>query len=413
MELQEPATREKNSLHTDFQRTRSFSQSLCDPLETEDYVVQPVVDVSPPKWHLAHTTWFFEEMILKDLKGYTCYHPDFSFLFNSYYNSVGKRVLRPNRGFMTRPTVSEVLNYRQYVDEAMGAHYDQLDSKQKYLLELGIHHEQQHQELLITDIKYILGNNALFPPYHSKTRPIVERPANWIEVDGGNYEIGYRGSGFSYDNELAVHEQTIRPFTVADKLVTVGDYIEFIEDGGYTHFGHWLSEGWDWVKENQVEAPLYWYKVDGTWHQYTMNGLEPVQLQEPVTHVSYFEADAYCTWKQARLLTEFEWEVFAKQHSQVADDGFSDDGYLHPTCSNGNQLMGYCWEWTKSAYLPYPGFQTAPGAVGEYNGKFMINQMVLRGGSCATSSNHIRTTYRNFFHPHLRWQFTGIRLAQD
>lgn len=397
--------------------TRNLSIELCKPLNTEDYVVQPVVDVSPPKWHLAHTTWFFEELILKKQHGYKVFHPDFSYFFNSYYESVGKRVLRPNRGLMTRPPLEEIFLYREYVDRHVIEFLKNgPDSDELAIIELGINHEQQHQELLLTDIKYILGHNPLFPVYKEQEEIIdPDLTSSWLNVEGGIYVIGHQDNKFSYDNERSPHKVFIQPFRAMDRLVTAGEYLEFIEDGGYDEFRWWLSDGWDWVKQLDEKAPMYWHKVDGKWHHYTLHGFERINPNEPVTHISYYEADAYSHWKQKRLLNEFEWEVLANSHGVATTEGFVDGGAYHPgTQKNGNnQLMGYGWEWTQSAYLPYPGFKIEDGAVGEYNGKFMINQMVLRGGSIATSLNHIRTTYRNFFHPHLRWQFTGLRLAES
>jgi len=406
----------KEPLIDQFKQARNFSIELCKTLELEDYVVQPVVDVSPPKWHLAHTTWFFEELVLKGLSNYKEFHPDYSYLFNSYYENVGKRVLRPDRGSLTRPSVNEIYKYREYVDNQMIEFLEgDRDAGLCSIVELGIQHEQQHQELLVTDIKYILGHNPLFPVYkekvHGKKGKLSHRS---LFIEGGIYEMGYNGNGFSYDNEHSTHKVHLEPFNAMDRLVTAGEYMEFIEDGGYADFRWWLSEGWDWVNNLEEKAPMYWHKVDGKWHHYTLHGFEPVHADEPVTHISYFEAEAYSHWKGQRLLTEFEWEILANTYGNISPHGFVDQESFHPEVQHtgDNQILGYGWEWTRSAYLPYPGFKIAKGALGEYNGKFMINQMVLRGGSCATSMNHIRTTYRNFFHPHLRWQFTGLRLAE-
>ncbi|MGK7397623.1 MAG: ergothioneine biosynthesis protein EgtB [Candidatus Cyclobacteriaceae bacterium M3_2C_046] len=406
-----------------FIKVRNQSINLCNRLSTEDYVVQPVVDVSPPKWHLAHTTWFFENLLLLPFKkDYKVFHPDYAYFFNSYYESLGDRVIRPNRGNMTRPTVEEVYSFRKYVDQQMLAFFeehDQLSQEQWDIIEIGINHEQQHQELLVTDIKYILGHNPLFPAYHQKENveaTIIDK-ANYSEVKEGVYDIGYQGHGFHYDNELGVHKVYIHPFRFSDRLVTNQEYQEFIKDGGYKKFNFWLSEGWEWVKENQKNAPLYWHKVNDTWHQYTLHGLQKLNPAEPVTHVSFYEADAFAAWKGQRLLTEFEWEVAVKQYYQEDQirGNFVDQAIIHPQPhqSGSFQFFGDAWEWTASAYRPYPHYKKPEGAIGEYNGKFMINQMVLRGGSCATPQDHIRPTYRNFFHPHLQWQFTGIRLAQD
>lgn len=376
-----------------FIETRKATERICSPLEIEDYVVQPVVDVSPPKWHLGHTTWFFEEFVLKKFsENYQQFDPDFAFVFNSYYETMGKRVVRANRGNLSRPSVSKVYEYRKYVDQALlqllGTN---LPGELPEILEIGIHHEKQHQELLLTDIKYILGNNPLLPVYDKNFKEFsaIKTAGNWITIEAGLYKIGHQKNSFCYDNELGVHQVYLPEFQIASALVTNKEYLEFIEAKGYQNFNFWHAEGWDWVKNNQIQHPLYWHKIDGTYYNYTFNGLQPINLQAPVTHISYFEAFAYAQWKGVRLPTEFEWEVAQ-------------------TCFK----WGDRWEWTESAYLPYPGYQKADGALGEYNGKFMVNQKVLRGGSVATSANHTRHTYRNFFHPYLQWQFTGLRLAK-
>ena len=382
-----------DSLLDFFLETRMHSEQICEPLETEDYVVQPIVDVSPPKWHLGHTTWFFEEFILKPhMLGYNIFHEDFSFVFNSYYEAVGKRVVRTDRGNMSRPSVKKVYEYRDYVTEHIKKLFETEQSEELHdLLEIGIHHEKQHQELLVTDIKFILGNNPLLPEY-SKTfeeRPIEKHEQDWISIEEGIYEIGHADDSFCYDNELGRHKVFLNPYQISNKLVTNAEYIEFISDGGYTRHDLWHAEGWDWVNQNNVKSPLYWYYIDNVWHQYTMAGLTKIEDAAPVTHISYFEAFAFAQWKGLRLPTEFEWEA-AQQ--------------FFP--------WGKRWEWTESAYLPYPNYAKADGALGEYNGKFMVNQKVLRGGSVATPNNHTRPTYRNFFQTNLRWQFTGIRLVR-
>lgn len=372
---------------------RKRTEALCAPLKTEDYIPQPVAFASPPKWHIAHTTWFFEEMILKKyLSGYSEFHPEFSFLFNSYYNSIGKRTMRADRGNMTRPTVDEVYAYRAHVDQYM----EQLLSKEpneevNTLVALGLNHEQQHQELLITDLKYTLGHNPLFPVYDPNVDllSVSNEEKGWIQIPEGLYPIGYTGSDFHFDNELGAHTVFLHTFEISKSLVTNREYLEFIDAGGYERFDLWLDEGWHWVQSNQICSPLYWHNMDGVWYYYTLAGLKKVDLDATVSHISYYEANAYAQWKGMRLPTEFEWEVAANQLN-----------------------WGQRWEWTNSAYLPYPQFKTSPDAVGEYNGKFMINQMVLRGASVATAENHSRPTYRNFFHPHFQWQFTGIRLAK-
>lgn len=380
-------------LLNEYKKVRSRSHDICRPLKTEDYVVQPVVDVSPPKWHLGHTTWFFETFLLTPhFPGYQVFDADYNFVFNSYYESVGARVIRTDRGNLSRPSVDDIYRYRAYVDEAMEQWLQQqltLDLQQ--LVVLGLNHEEQHQELLYTDIKYILGHNPLMPAYGNSPMPVqtVTGEQTSIPVKAGIYEIGHAGDGFSFDNECGRHKVYLQDFTIQSSPETNGDYLAFMESGGYQDFRYWHAEGWEWVKQNQVKAPLYWHLVDGQWMYYSWQGLQPLPPDEPVAHISYYEAAAYAAWKQMRLPTEFEWEIAARQFK-----------------------WGQRWEWTESAYLPYPGFVKAPGAIGEYNGKFMISQMVLRGASEVTPPGHSRITYRNFFHPNLRWQFTGIRLAR-
>jgi len=377
-----------------YNTVRQRSEQICKPLKTEDYVVQPVVDVSPPKWHLGHTTWFFETFILKpSLGGYKEFDPDYNFVFNSYYETIGTRVIRTDRGNLSRPGVEDVYRYRAYVDAAMQQLLnEEVKTELQELIVLGLNHEEQHQELLWTDIKYILGHNPLFPSYDvnidiagSKENGV----AKFIEIENGIYEIGYNRNGFCFDNELERHKVYLQDFSISPTLVTNGEYLEFINAGGYTDFRFWHSEGWDWVKNNQIQNPLYWHNIDGEWHHYTLAGLKPVEPTGALCHISYYEAAAFAAWKGMRLPTEFEWEV-ASPHFD----------------------WGKRWEWTNSAYLPYPGFKKAEGAIGEYNGKFMINQMVLRGASEVTPPGHSRNTYRNFFHPYLRWQYTGIRLVK-
>lgn len=408
-----------------YKRIRKQTIDICKPLSVEDFVAQPITDVSPPKWHLGHTSWFFEAIVLENyMNDYKEYDKCYGYLFNSYYNTVGERVLRPERGNLTRPTVEEVIHYREYVDEKMidfiNSKKTRVDPKLAYTLEVGLQHEQQHQELLITDLKYILGMNPLFPVYKEFIED--EEPPDVVDdgfvvIKEGIYEIGFSGDGFCFDNELARHKVFLNAFQFMDRLVTNEEYLEFIEDGGYSRFNFWLSDGWDWVRKNDIHAPLYWHKIDHKWFYYTLSGLEEVKPTDPVTHVSYYEADAFAAWKGKRLLTELEWEVGCQLHAPDPgnDANFMEHENLRPLPpKNGSlQLLGDTWEWTGSAYLPYPGFRTSEGALGEYNGKFMVNQMVLKGGSCATSVHHIRTSYRNFFHPHLRWQYTGIRLAES
>ena len=380
------------SLFDKYITIRKFTEQICAPLETEDYVAQPIVDVSPPKWHIGHVTWFFETFILKQFSpDYKEFDPNYNFVFNSYYETVGARVIRTDRGNLSRPTVADIYKYRKYVDESMKSFLALPISKEiEEILVLGFNHEQQHQELLLTDIKYILGNNPLFPAYDKsfQSKKISNHDTNFIEIPAGIFEIGYQGSGFCFDNELKRHKVYLEDFKISKSLVTNGEYLEFIIDGSYENFAYWHADGWAWVKENQVKSPMYWYIIDGEWHAYTFAGLQKLALEEPLNHISYYEAFAFASWKGMRLPTEFEWEIAATQFE-----------------------WGKRWEWTESAYLPYPGFSKAPGAIGEYNGKFMVNQKVLRGASDVTSPGHSRITYRNFFQPNLRWQFTGIRLA--
>ncbi|MCA6075498.1 ergothioneine biosynthesis protein EgtB [Fulvivirga sedimenti] len=407
-----------SSPFTKFLLVRQRSEEICKPLEAEDHVVQPIVDVSPPKWHLGHTTWFFEAFILQPLKSdYQVYDDTYAFVFNSYYEGKGARIIRTNRGNLTRPTVDEVLDYRHYVDEQMAALLEADPGPELLkLLALGLNHEQQHQELLLYDIKYILGTNPLFPAYREfRSYELQTSPEmKWLDIDEGLHMIGHENEGFSFDNEHGRHQVFLHGARIADRLVTNGEYLQFMADGGYTNYRHWLSDGWDWVNANQVRAPFHWHITDEGWMNYSLNGgLLPVDMNAPVQHVNYFEADAFAKWAGYRLPTEFEWEVACRSHGDAGVGNFFESNYLQTMVvgQSGHQFYGDVWEWTSSAYLPYPYYKAPEGAVGEYNGKFMVNQMVLRGGSYATPGDHIRATYRNFFQPQHRWLFSGVRLA--
>jgi ergothioneine biosynthesis protein EgtB len=409
-----------------FRQVRNFSTHLCRSLEPEDYVVQSMPDVSPTKWHLAHTSWFFETFVVKVwMQRYRSEVPQYAYLFNSYYNAAGDMHRRDLRGLISRPTVSETYRFRESIDECVIKLLEDADaallSEIEPVLTLGIHHEQQHQELLVTDIKHVFSQNPLYPVFQPRAA-VAETsrmaPQRFVEFDEATVLIGHDGDGFSYDNEEPRHRALVPAFSLSNRLITNGEYLAFMEAGGYTRSEFWLSLGWTTVNEQRWQAPLYWVQRDGAWWNFTLSGFRPVNESEPVTHVSYFEADAYANWDGARLPTEFEWE-HAASHLPI-EGNFVDAQRFHPAPAIGAnddsallQMFGDTWQWTRSAYLPYPGYRAVPGALGEYNGKFMCNQMVLRGGSCATSRSHIRPTYRNFFQPEKRWQFSGIRLARD
>ncbi len=385
-------TIDQDKLTTQFKNTRQRSEDICKPLVTEDYIPQPITDVSPPKWHLAHTTWFFEQFVLLPyFKGYRIFDKQFSYLFNSYYNNMGDRTQRSDRGFMTRPTVEHVYNYRAYVKDHMLQLLESNCSQEVlFLVEVGVNHEQQHQELLVYDIKYILGNQPTFPEYAS--RYILEKETHenkWINIPEGVHEIGATGDAYCFDNELDRHKVYLQEASLRSTLVTNGEFLDFINDGGYKNHNLWHDEGWSFINSNQIEAPLYWHRQNDEWMQYTMEGLQELDKNIPVSHISFYEAFAFAEWAGYRLPSEMEWEIAAPRLE-----------------------WGKLWEWTNSAYLPYPGFKKAPGALGEYNGKFMVNQNVLRGASIATTPGHRRITYRNFFHASSRWVFSGIRLAK-
>ena len=404
-----------------YSRVRARTESLCAPLETDDYQVQSVIDASPPKWHLAHVTWFFETFLLKPyFRGYEPLDSRYERIFNSYYNTVGPFHARAQRHTLSRPTVSDVYEYRAHVDrhmteliESCAGEYRGAFAKR---LTLGLSHEEQHQELLLMDIKRNFFANPLYPVYRASDTEVDEKAPSmrWLDFPGGIREIGHSGSGFSFDNEQPRHKIFLRDYRLASRLTTNGEYLEFIDAGGYNRPDLWLSDGWAAVQERRWAAPLYWAESDRSWHEMTLGGLREVNPAEPVCHVSYYEADAYARWRGARLPLEGEWEAAAAD--EPIEGNFVESGIYHPRPASGEsdaQWFGDVWEWTASAYSPYPGYRPLEGALGEYNGKFMANQYVLRGGCCATPVSHTRATYRNFFYPHDRWPFTGIRLASD
>jgi ergothioneine biosynthesis protein EgtB len=415
----------KSELGRRYRRIRGFSRSLCETLEPEDYVIQTMPEASPTKWHLAHTTWFFETFLLKQFfPDYHSLHPQYGFLFNSYYNTVGPFYSRPYRGLLSRPTVKEVFHYRSdidlFVSELIESADEQLLAKLQPILTLGLHHEQQHQELMLTDIKHVFWLNPLRPAFRKREQvQISPVPAiEWLNFAEGLYWLGHEGSEFSYDNEGPRHRVLVPSFGLASRLVTNAGFLAFMEDGGYRRPELWLSLGWNAVKERGWDSPLYWEKRDEEWFTMTLAGMTELIPEEPVCHVSLFEADAYARWSGARLATEEEWELASSRLPLRGN--FVESELFHVTplaapasASKPAQMFGDVWEWTRSSYAPYPGYSAATGALGEYNGKFMCNQYVLRGGSCATSQSHIRRTYRNFFPPDARWQFMGIRLAKD
>lgn len=406
------------ALRSAYESVRRLTEQLCQPLATEDFGVQAMPDVSPPKWHLAHTTWFFETFLLARSADYSLYHPRYPYLFNSYYEGIGPFFPRRQRGMLSRPTVSEIYDYRRHVDGHMLALMDNLDDESVRqigaLVTLGINHEQQHQELLLMDVKYNFAKNPLLPAYREDL-PVScnsAQPLEFIEHNGGIYSIGYDGAGFAYDNETPRHRVYLEPYRIASRPVTNGEFIEFIRGGGYNHAEYWLSDGWREVKENHWRHPLYWQKDESGWQVMTLGGLRRLDDNEPVCHVSFYEADAFARWRGKRMPTEAEWETAAQSHAVAGN--FLDSGVYHPVAEHRHfAFFGNVWEWTRSAYSPYPGYRPPTGAIGEYNGKFMSNQMVLRGGSCVTPANHLRASYRNFFYPAQRWQFSGFRLAEN
>ncbi len=400
-----------------YRAVRAATHRLCEPLEIEDYGLQSMPDTSPVKWHLAHTAWFFETFVLAEvLPSYAPFHPRFGYLFNSYYETVGRMHPRPQRGLLSRPTVAEVQRYRKHVDEHVLRWLEagNATSEQLAVVELGLHHEQQHQELILTDLKHGLSHNAIRPVYVPQPARAsgTPRPLNWLAHDGGVHPVGFEGNGFHFDNEGPRHDTLLQPFEIADRPVTCGEYLAFMRDGGYARSDLWLSAGWGTVQSRGWTAPLYWEERDGDWWVFTLHGMQPVDPAEPVVHVSLYEADAYARWAGARLPTEFEWECALGDRD--ATGTFQESGAHHPRpVADGVHAFGDAWVWTRSAYGPFPGYQPPAGALGEYNGKFMCSQLVLRGGSCATPRAHVRPTYRNFFYPPDRWQFSGIRLARE
>lgn len=401
---------------------RMLTNALAAPLSAEDQCVQAMDDASPTKWHLAHTTWFFETFVLaRHAAGYRIFDDRFHYCFNSYYEAEGPRHPRPQRGLLTRPSVQEVMDYRRHVDDALAAFIESAAAQEPALaslLELGLNHEQQHQELLLTDILALFARSPLRPPYRERAAPQGANacgPMNWTPFDGGIVEAGSDGAEFCFDNETPRHQVLLHPFKLANRLVTNGEWMEFMRDGGYSNAGLWLADGWAAVRSEGWEAPLYWERRDEAFMQMSLNGLQPVDCAAPVCHISYYEADAFARWAGKRLPTEFEWEAAARTATRKGN--VMSSGWLTPRPCKGTgaleQMFGDVWEWTGSAYLPYPGFKPAAGAVGEYNGKFMVSQHVLRGASCVTAEGHSRATYRNFFYPWQRWQFTGLRLADD
>ena len=400
-----------------YRTTRERTEALCRPLAVDDYQVQSEPEVSPPKWHLAHVTWFFEVFLLEPyLTGYRPLDERYATLFNSYYHAVGPQHARERRGILSRPTVEEVYRYRAHVDRGMKRLLESVSGRREIAerVELGLQHEEQHQELLLMDIKRNFFAHPLHPAYHDEPRSHAAQPEpmRWLERAGGVAAIGHEGDAFAFDNERPRHRVFLEDYRIASRPVTNAEYLEFIEAGGYQKPALWLSDGWNTINQRGWRAPLYWLLLDDGWHEMTLHGLRPLVRDAPVCHLSYYEADAYARWRDARLPTEAEWETAAAR--SAVNGNFSDSGAFQPQPTQaGAGWFGDVWQWTSSPYSPYPGYRLLPGALGEYNGKFMVNQYVLRGGSCATPRNHVRLTYRNFFYPHDRWAYAGVRLARD
>ncbi|HEX8584856.1 MAG TPA: ergothioneine biosynthesis protein EgtB [Allosphingosinicella sp.] len=415
------AAADDRSLAPRFRAVRALSRAIAAPLSDTDATLQPCPDASPAKWHLAHTTWFFETFVLRDhVPGYQVHDPRWCFLFNSYYEGEGERHPREKRGMLSRPSLDEVLAWRDAVDEALVRALPGLGAEVLALVELGLNHEQQHQELMLTDILAAFAENPLLPAIWETTPETAAQagPIGSVRFGGGGVaEIGHTGGGFAFDCEGPRHRVLVQPYELADRAVTNGEWLQFIEAGGYTTPGHWVADGWAWVKEQRVEAPLYWRRNGEAWARFGLDGLQPLALAEPVCHVSWYEADAFARWAGARLPTEAEWEIAASGLDPASGNQLDEAGPVRPRAAPPGQglrqMYGDVWEWTASPFTPYPGFRPAEGTVGEYNGKFMANQFVLRGGSCATPRGHLRQSYRNFFYPHQRWQFCGLRLARD
>ena len=402
-----------------FCAARTLTEALAAPLSDADATVQSMDDASPTKWHLAHVTWFLESFVLRDhVAGYRAFDDSFAYLFNSYYEAEGARHIRAHRGLLTRPSLQHILDYRQHVEAAIADAWNDLPEPALHLIELGIHHEQQHQELLLTDILHLFSINPTLPAYwrDAVTRPTEDRAVaalGWTDGLAGIQSIGHNGTSFAFDCEGPRHEVLLHPFVIADRTVTNGEWMHFMNDGGYSEARHWLSDGWGWVQREGISAPLYWQQnADGEWSSFGLGGLQALDSNAPVAHISLYEADAYAAWAGARLPTEAEWEVMAASQDPLLGHQLDAPGAIQPISSQQG-MFGNVWEWTGSAFRPYPGFRAAKGAVGEYNGKFMSGQFVLRGGSCATPRGHVRASYRNFFYPQQRWQFTGLRLARD
>lgn len=427
MKIQDNNQPNRSTLSEHYERIRAFTIELCEPLQVEDFIPQSMTQASPVRWHIAHTTWFFEQFILKSYRNdYYPAHPNYDFLFNSYYNAIGERTIRYNRGLMTRPTLSDVIEYRDIINSRIHNLIHEIDTEKfsdiYKLVMVGLNHEQQHQELLLTDIKHLFSLNPLFPIYKSLTNGHDNLSLAEIKFNKfaeGVYEVGHIGNKFSYDNEHPRHKIYLQEFELANRLVINSEYLDFMADGGYTKPEYWLDDGWAMLNKESWNSPLYWHKTSDEWQSFTLNGIKTLNLNEPVSHVSFYEADAYARWANYRLPTEEEWEIACRD--LPIQGNFVDSGRFHPQVltidsdnkKNINQAFGDLWEWSASSYRPYPGFKAVAGAIGEYNGKFMSNQFVLRGGSCASSQSHLRANYRNFFYPQARWQFSGIRLARD